>query len=182
MWIIIKTLVPALSPCSVTCDFEQAFLNSTKKHFSNISVHGCFFHMTQCVWRKIQKREEILQNYSQEPDFALNVKKLCSLAFVPPEDVVSRYEVLMDTQFYVDNENLLKPLLEYFEKVWIGSLVTRGNRVTRRNPTFAYELWNCYDRTLNRLPRTNNNCEGHNNALKCLMGGTHLNLGNLFKT
>lgn len=45
---------PNLKPKSIMLDFEQAAINAFKKVFQNISVRVCFFHLSQCVWRKIQ--------------------------------------------------------------------------------------------------------------------------------
>lgn len=40
-------------------DFENTFI-STFKEFPTVIIKGCFFHFTQCVWRKRQ----ILQFYT----------------------------------------------------------------------------------------------------------------------
>ncbi len=47
----------------------------------------------------------------------------------------------------------------------------RRNR--RRNPTFAHSLWNCYDATLENLPKTNNFVEGWYCGFSQLLGAYH---------
>jgi hypothetical protein len=42
------------------------------------------------------------------------------LAYVPPDNVINAYEVILEIQFYVKNEELLIPFLDYFEENWVG--------------------------------------------------------------
>lgn len=58
-----------------------------------------FFHFSQAVWRQIQKTG-LVANYSEEdPKFALNLKMLNALAFVPPSNVVQSFEKLLEFNF-----------------------------------------------------------------------------------
>ena len=59
-------------------------------------------------------------------------------------DVLKAYWKL---NFFVENENLLKPLLDYFEYLWIGVLSGRRRR-SRSAPVFAIDLWNVYETVL----------------------------------
>jgi len=43
-----------------------------------------------------------------------------ALAFVPVSHVVENFNKLMSQQFFEDNEELLLPLIDYFEETWIG--------------------------------------------------------------
>ncbi|KAK4873946.1 hypothetical protein RN001_013306 [Aquatica leii] len=51
----------------------------------------------------------------EDPDFALNLRQLTALAFVPEEDIVTAYKELLDSNFYTENENLLLAVTNYFE-------------------------------------------------------------------
>lgn len=77
-------------------------------------MNGCFFHFCQCVWRKI-KSLLLQKNYSENSTFALQVKQLCALAFVPVHDVVYAFEELIESEYYIENESLFQPILNYFE-------------------------------------------------------------------
>lgn len=103
-------------------DFERAALNAFKDTFPSASNRGCFFHFSQCIWRKIQENPEIRMKYEnlQDPDFSLHVRELAALAFVPVSDVISSFEMLLDSDFYRENEEILQPLIDYFEDTWIG--------------------------------------------------------------
>jgi hypothetical protein len=50
----IKVLQPGLQPQSLMTDFEQAAISAFQLEFPGIVPTGCFFHLTQCVWRKVQ--------------------------------------------------------------------------------------------------------------------------------
>ena len=53
----------------------------------------------------------------------------------------------------------------YFEDNYIGAK-KRTKVPSRKTPRFSLELWNCYERTKEGIPRTNNNIEGWHNALQ----------------
>ena len=53
--------------------------------------------------------------YRDNEDFALEVRKLASIAFVPVDDVISAYEALLETAFF--GQEILVPLLNYFGRV-----------------------------------------------------------------
>ncbi|CAF1495328.1 unnamed protein product [Didymodactylos carnosus] len=50
-----KKLTVEMNPQRLTCDFEQATINSFVDIFPHIKINGCFFHHAQSLWRKIQK-------------------------------------------------------------------------------------------------------------------------------
>ena len=165
----LKNLKTPLQPETIMTDFELASLSSFASAFPESRQRGCFFHFSQCLWRRIQEVPDILQNYSTIPDFALNLKQIAALAFIPPEDVPANYDRLMDTGFFNDNDNLLQPLMAYVENTWIGGV---DRRKKRREPMFAITLWNCYESVLTDLNKTNN-CEGFNNGFHSMLGATH---------
>lgn len=94
-------LNPNLKPETITTDFEQAAINAFNATFPASIHRGCYFHFTQCVWRRIQGIPEVLRRYSEDPDFALNIRLLTALAFLPPEDVPDVFVMLQvyETKF-----------------------------------------------------------------------------------
>ena len=99
-------------------------------------------------------REGLKANYENEVAFALLVRCLAALAFVPPNQVLETSEAL---EHQMPDEMLL--LLDYFERTYIGRMI--GNQ--RRAPMFNIEFWNVHNRVINDDPRTNNKLEGHHN-------------------
>ena len=153
----LKRLKPNLNPISIMTDFEQSAINSIKEAFPHALQRGCFFHLSQCLWRKIQQIEGMQEKYKTDPDFALQIRHLAALAYVPEADVMTSFENLLDSQYYTENEGFLQPLIDYFEDTWIGRM-DRRNR--RRQPLFPISLWNCHEAAKSGLPRTNNSVEG----------------------
>lgn len=46
----------SVDPTTVICDFEEAVINAiTAVLGSHVNVQGCFYHLTQSTWRKIQE-------------------------------------------------------------------------------------------------------------------------------
>jgi hypothetical protein len=108
--------------------------------------------------------------YSTDANFALQVRHLTALAYVPEIDVVNAFEDLLDSQYYTENERLLQPLIDYFEDIWVGR-IDRRNRC--RQPLFPISLWNCHEAAKSGLPRTNNSVEGRHRGFNELVGSSH---------
>ena len=147
---------PALNPTSIMVDFEKASINSLESHFT-ASTSGCFFHLSQNIYRKIQT-EGLAQEYIQDMEYGIKLKMLASLAFVPETDVIDSFNILM-AEFPQSASNIAK----YFENYYIGKNIPDN---TRRIPTFPIRLWNMHTRILNNMPHTNNCVEGWHNAFK----------------
>ncbi|KAB0802561.1 hypothetical protein PPYR_04747 [Photinus pyralis] len=70
-------------------DFERAAINPVRGQFPEATLCG------------LQRR------YNNDPDFALQLRQLAALAFVPEDHGIASYEELIDSEFYTDNENLI---------------------------------------------------------------------------
>ncbi|KAE9532335.1 hypothetical protein AGLY_009958 [Aphis glycines] len=88
--------------------------------------------------------------YSTDVIFVHEIKKLSVLAFVPVDNVISAFEELINSDYYVENEEDLQIVVDYFEDTWIGRL-TRGGS-----------------------PRTNNVVEGWHRAFISALGANHV--------
>ena len=113
------------------------------------------FHFGQCIWRKLQS-DGFSQRYRDEPDFALVVKRLLALAFVPMDDVIEVFETLTTDPVYRE----IEVICDYIEDNFIGR-----QRRGRRSPSrFSIQLWNQYTRVIEKLPRSNNALENYNRS------------------
>ncbi|RNA12641.1 hypothetical protein BpHYR1_000768 [Brachionus plicatilis] len=151
------------NPLSVYSDYELAIINSIKEIFPEADVFGCYFHLKKSIWRHIQSiglaakysdlslKDNLIRKYS---------KMLACLAFVPVDYVIDAFE---EVQSLIPNE--LKKVYTYFEDNYIGAK-KRTKVSSQKTPRFSLELWNCYERTKEGLPRTNNYLEGWHNALQ----------------
>src|SRR5688572_17336502 len=50
----IKVLQPQVRPATITMDFEKAAINAGNQCFTKAEIHGCFFHLSQNIFRRIQ--------------------------------------------------------------------------------------------------------------------------------
>lgn len=164
----LRDLAQTLNPRSITTDFEKAAKNAFKKIFPGAVQNGCLFHLGQCFWRKIQKLPEVAKNYVEKPDYALKVKCLTALAFVPSSAVKEAFDALISDEFYASSSHM-EDMVDYVEENWIGG-IRRGKIRTAR---FAIEEWNCFDRLMNDQARTNNAVEGWHRGFQTQLGATH---------
>ncbi|CAF2052943.1 unnamed protein product [Rotaria magnacalcarata] len=171
-------------PDSIMIDFETGTIKSVKEMLPNVLHKGCLFHFGQAVWRQVQNKG-MATKYREDESFRLNVKKLIALAFVPVGDVIKAFGIV--AELFDDDAD---DLLDYFEKTWIGERKRRGIflnccefllsfyiklRVGRKDPQFAHQLWNVYDRIIAGVPRSNNAVEGWHNAFASRVSINHPN-------
>lgn len=167
-------------PTTVTMDFELAPMKAVTSIFGpQVKIHGCFYHLTQSTWRKVQSLG-LVTRYREEED----VKHFCGmrdgLAFLPLDDVLEGLAYLRD-----NTPEGLESLIDYFDSTYVSGGYRRiqppprpdGSvppiRVRRMPPTYEPSIWNVHDITLAGGSRTNNICEGWNNAFMKLVGHAH---------
>ncbi|KAL3885419.1 hypothetical protein ACJMK2_025482 [Sinanodonta woodiana] len=108
-------------------DIEIMYWNTTQRIF--LSSFFC-----QCLYRNIQSNG-LQHHYENDADFAMQMRHLTSLAFVPAEDVVLAFEELLSR---VDFPLESQPVLDYFEDAWIGRPI-RGNK--HQPPRTPHSMW-----------------------------------------
>jgi len=132
------------------------------------NVWACFFHFCQRIFSYIQDAN-LVRHYWDDKLFRNLFFKFTSLAFLPPSKIKNvlgqlSIEIKIDRDFY--------PIVEKFERVWIG---TPG-----KSPNFAPKLWSVY---LRFNFKTNNACEGwHHFFSKSLVVGVHPQLCKLIES
>ena len=110
-------------------------------------IKACFFHLSQSVYRKV--KELGLQNrYLNDTDFALICRMLPSLAYLPPQYVVTAFEQLK-SQFPTE----ALPLYSYFENTYVGKKDQFGYCDL---PLFPIPMWNNFNLVAYGLPTTTN--------------------------
>ena len=166
-----QTLNAYPDPRTVIVDFEKAVIQAISAVFGPAtSTQGCFYHLTQSTWRKIQGLG-LFNVYKESDEFKQFCGELDGLAFLPVDDVAAGMEYLKD-----NCPDAAVPLLEYFDQTYVsGTFIQRSCHIPedgvpainfrRIPPRYPPELWNVSEATLNDNPRTNNMCEGWNNVL-----------------
>lgn len=125
---------------------------------------GCFFHLCQSIWRHLQGLG-LQQQYTNDVDFALGVRLVLALAFIPLHDLEEAFEVVTE-----NFPQAATALLDYFEDTYLGRPSRRG---PRRGALFLPITWNQWDRVNSDLPRTNNAVEGWHSAFQANVGAHH---------
>ena len=75
-----------LQPDTVFIDYETATNNTARTVFPGVIVKGCFFHFTQCIWRKTQKCG--LQTYYKENNDITRLVRLVTVLPLVPQHLV----------------------------------------------------------------------------------------------
>ncbi|XP_074652694.1 uncharacterized protein LOC141907015 [Tubulanus polymorphus] len=137
-----------LSPKTVVIDFELAVLNTTKSVFGDIEIRGCFYHLAQCIYRKIQNLG-LATMYRDDKDFQLFCGKLNGLAFLPVDDVESRYNHIRETAPEEATE-----LVDYFGSNFVSTyrkISAPGGlfRLKHVPPQYPPKTWNMHTVTIN---------------------------------
>lgn len=169
-------------PEYIVTDFERAVVQAiTVVLGPDVQKHGCFYHLTQATWRKIQ--ELGLSNlYKENEDVRTFCGMLDGLAFLPLDKIV-------DGMLFI-RENTppeLEALVDYFDSTYVSGSFRRVQpvnpnahhddpprvRFRRLPPMFPPSLWNVHDITMNDQARTNNLSEAWNIGFQQLVGHQH---------
>lgn len=119
-------------------DFEKAAINAASDCFPNVTVHGCFFHLSQNVYRKVQSLG-LQEKYQADKESSLAVRMLPALAFVPSDKVDEAFESLQDPM-----PAELSELVDYYEDTYIRRLRRRHHA----DPVFRHDIWNVNSRVV----------------------------------
>ena len=128
MWEQSHLLCPTAQPTHMIMDFELAAINSFELEWPLTNVKGCFFHLTQNVWRKIQE-VGLQADYIQDEYLALRLRMLPALAFASPFDVPELFPQVIEQL----NIPEAAELALYFEQTYVGRTLPGGGQV---NPLF----------------------------------------------
>ena len=129
-------------------DFELAAHNAALTIFPNSDINGCFYHLTQSTWRKIQELGLAIR-YNTDPQFKNFCGQLDALAFLPQVDVPVGMNMIRNIAI-VNNEPVeVMRLIDYFHTTYVAG---NGNQP----PIFPPTKWNVHTRTINNDPKTNN--------------------------
>ena len=165
---ILKDKRPDCDPENVTLDFEKSAINAFMTVYPDANINGCFFHLSQSIWRKIQITG-LSNSYISDANCRLYCKMLAALAFLNPDEVIDAFEELNEDLERLQLDEEMQILYDYFEDTYIGRRQRRGRRI----PLFPIELWNVRERTQNGRTRTNNKLEGWHRAIQGMYDTAH---------
>lgn len=158
----ILRVIPEWAPETVNADFEAAVIEAINTVFPAAEFHGCFFHFSQSLWRKVQNLG-LANEYNTSQEVRESVRMCAALAFLKPTEVEEGW--LHIHSVAVANEKL-NEFFYYFIEQWL------------ENPHLPIKAWNC----TGRRHRTNNVVEGWNHRLNTIVGKPHPRIKNLIMT
>ena len=74
-------------------DFELAAMNAIANVMPQVTVAGCFFHLSSNLWKKIQALN-LSARYIVAPEFALCLRIIPAIAFVSPVNVNNAFHTV----------------------------------------------------------------------------------------
>ncbi|CAG0894611.1 unnamed protein product [Darwinula stevensoni] len=115
--------------------------------FHSLGSAGSVLHFKETavnsMCRKIQELG-LTQLYREDDDFAIKIRMMTCLAFVPVEDV---QKVFAELEATMPSE--AKPVVQYFRETYVDGRRRRGR--ARNEVVYPPQLWNVRDRTLSEL-------------------------------
>lgn len=162
-------------PQNFYVDFEIAVFQAIRQVYGNeVSIQGCFYHLCQNTYRKVQDLG-LVSRYNKDEDFNLFCGMLDSLAFLGSEDVCKGMDHLKEITPEGGQD-----LVDYFDQNYVSGTFRKVGKqseltmkMKRCPPRFPVDTWNVHDRTLEGLPRTNNLTEGWNNRFGYIVNMRH---------
>lgn len=136
----------AFNPPQILTDFELGLINKLPVLFPNARLRGCYFHHTQCIWRRVQSLG-LTTDYRDNPDVRSFVRQLMALAFLPVPIVRPMFSFLEEHPT-ATSQPACSLLLSYYKDTWL-------------NGSFPLPFWNVH----NEGTRTNNHLEGWHSKL-----------------
>jgi MULE transposase domain/FLYWCH zinc finger domain len=167
-----------LQPQFVLTDFEQAAINATSREFQGVQNKGCFFHLAQSIYRRIQTSGLSVQ-YGTDENFSLLIRHIPALAFLPPNDIPAAFDELKGHIPPEANE-----IVEWFENNYVHGRIRRTLRddnVIRASPLFPPVFWSVIDNIEYAFPRTQNSVEAWHRRWETLVGVAHLGVFKIIK-
>ncbi|KFD46250.1 hypothetical protein M514_24728 [Trichuris suis] len=140
------------------------------KFLSLSAFQVCFFHTSQCIWRKIQS-SGLATQYSTDESFSLKLRHLSALAFLPADEIPGAFD---EVKLHMPEE--ASEVVEWFENTYVHGRtrrVLRNGVAVRSPPLFPPALWSIYDCMQEGLPRTQNSIEAWHRRWKSVIGADH---------
>ncbi|XP_064470211.1 uncharacterized protein LOC135384962 [Ornithodoros turicata] len=102
-------------PDAVVTDFEKGAMNAVKAVLGDdVKTRGCFFHLCQSTWSKIQETG-LVPKYKEDEKFRHFMGMLDGLAFLPLSDVTDGMAFLKTIA-----PDEAEPIVTYFDETYVN--------------------------------------------------------------
>ncbi|KAK3088113.1 hypothetical protein FSP39_014878 [Pinctada imbricata] len=99
-------------------DFETAAHNALKDTFHGLTTKGCFFHYTQCIWRRAQATGLQLP-YQDNNAVKTLVRRAAILPLIPLDAIEDVWFQALEDRDEADITDLTDPFTDYVTDQWI---------------------------------------------------------------
>lgn len=137
---------------SILTDYEVGLTNALLQEFPSTNLHGCYFHHTEAIYRKIQSLG-LTNLYRDDSQVRATLRQLMALGHLPAARIGPFFENLRSNA-----APGLETLFQYYQRYWIEDIGPDRFSV--------YEL----------ATRTNNNLESWHAAFNKFVGKSHPNI------
>jgi hypothetical protein len=162
-----------LKPKKIVIDFEIALKNSLECIFSESRIFECAFHYGQNLWRQIQKFG-LTNFYKNDKRVKQLLRMYFDLIFVPIEKIGVALEHITE---YADSiQNIKNSKFEQFNMHYKNNYTGHFENYIFKLPRYSPTFWNCYERIVEKAPRTINIAEAWHRTFRESVEYPHPNL------
>ena len=166
LWEQVQLLFPLAHHAEILIDFEKAAMTSFEHTWPTSMAKGCFFHLTQSLWRKVQA-VGLQSQYSYDEEFANRIRQIAALAFAAPHEVSALFAQVAAQLPSPETDDMI----QYFERTYVGRMLPSGSC---QQPLFSIQIWNYHLHVAYGLPRTANAAEDR--SFNAIVGCHHPNI------
>ncbi|CAG8505260.1 16843_t:CDS:2 [Dentiscutata heterogama] len=150
-----------LQPQIVLTDFESAAINAVQLEFNDAQNKGCYFHLAQSIYHKVQNCR-LSSRYSTDELFSLLIRHIPALAFLPYNEIPGVFNKLNS---FIPSE---------------AHEVVNSN-VIRSEPLFPSKFWSVANNVKFVYPRTQNSGETWHRQWETLVSSAHVDVFRIIK-
>jgi MULE transposase domain len=130
-------------PSTLMLDFEQATINAARVIWKDITIHGCYFHFCQALWKNAVDKIKMQKRKAEKCSI---VKMYMRLALLPLDKIIEGIDAILEVQRAKHLSTEFEIFHTYFVKQWVAK----------------QSGWCVYGLKI----RTNNTMETYNHAIK----------------
>jgi hypothetical protein len=160
-----------LSSEKIITDFEIAAINGSKRAFPNCFTKCCYFHLTQSIWRQIQKAG-LSKMYEESTEFAHKMRHPTDWAYLNPSEIPTVFAVLKEHNVFAkEASKVVDWISEFYVNEKFTKTVNRGSRIVflRTKPRFHPHMWSVSDCIGSSVPITQNEIESWHHRFNSLL-------------
>ncbi|MPC25005.1 hypothetical protein E2C01_018102 [Portunus trituberculatus] len=153
---------------TVVTDFEDVLCAVSASFSREVEAKGCFYHLTQITWIKIQQFG-LIEHHHSDLEFWELYSMLDGLTFLPTQEMKEGMKHLK-----TDTPTEATELVDYIDTTYIsGSYrILRASGCVMYPPMYPRAFWNVHEATLHCNSHTSNICESWNNKFSDLLDTT----------